>query len=371
MRTPAELLRRLTGRAPRLSGLRVAPEYNTDIFRTHPRLGPESSFRPADLGFGRPVAPGFHDTDQFAFEPIFHARMEPALRWYDSAADAPTRLVYAPFYLGISSLPYAAPEREAQVAEAFLSLAHAHPGKLFLLPFSRAHVELLRLGIVLPENVILLTHEKIAAGHRAIAVPYATGFHPATADEAPPPADRPVRGALIANWRKGLRERLMAEFRAAEGFVYQPIDVYRDRIGWVPTDDALRTTLELRRQTVLAVEPPGDTPSRRSLYESLYCGCIPVVFPAHGYRFPFEDRLDWSRLTLPVFLRQKGFVSPQVAGSFETLPELLAAVPDALIADKTAYIGRHRARLHYAMQDAGHDAIPWIFDEVARVAATL
>lgn len=41
---------------------------------------------------------------------------------------------------------------------------------------------------------------------------------------------------------------------------------------------SLARALELKRRSVFCLEPPGANPIRRSMYDSLLSGCIPVLF---------------------------------------------------------------------------------------------
>ncbi len=44
-------------------------------------------------------------------------------------------------------------------------------------------------------------------------------------------------------------------------------------------------------------QPAGDSPTRKSFYDSIMCGCIPVIFEK-GVRYPFQDIFIYERFTV-------------------------------------------------------------------------
>ena len=44
-------------------------------------------------------------------------------------------------------------------------------------------------------------------------------------------------------------------------------------------------------------QPPGDTATRKSFFDSILCGCIPVIFNSKVV-YPFMDILDYSTFTI-------------------------------------------------------------------------
>ena len=52
-------------------------------------------------------------------------------------------------------------------------------------------------------------------------------------------------------------------------------------------------------QCCFSFQPPGDTPTRKSFYDSLLSGCIPVIF-TRGVRYPFQDYVNYDNLMLNV-----------------------------------------------------------------------
>ena len=57
------------------------------------------------------------------------------------------------------------------------------------------------------------------------------------------------------------------------------------------------------RESVFCLQPPGDTNSRKSFYDALLNGCIPVTFQIANVShvtYPFESVLDYSKFTVKV-----------------------------------------------------------------------
>ena len=68
----------------------------------------------------------------------------------------------------------------------------------------------------------------------------------------------------------------------------------RDNCKWVATgkDRAhvnLASALGMYRNSIFCLNPPGDSPTRKGLFDSLLAGCIPVVFD----KYTLEDQYPW------------------------------------------------------------------------------
>ncbi|KAG2500736.1 hypothetical protein HYH03_001500 [Edaphochlamys debaryana] len=63
------------------------------------------------------------------------------------------------------------------------------------------------------------------------------------------------------------------------------------------SDSGILDLIRGMEQSWFCLQPHGDTPSRKGVYDSLLLGCIPVVFDRYVLdTFPFADVLDPSRL---------------------------------------------------------------------------
>ena len=54
-------------------------------------------------------------------------------------------------------------------------------------------------------------------------------------------------------------------------------------------------------RSVFCLQPPGDSPTRKSFYDSILCGCIPVIFNSNRKTvYPFDDLIDYSEFTVSI-----------------------------------------------------------------------
>ena len=110
-----------------------------------------------------------------------------------------------------------------------------------------------------------------------------------------------------------VRHSIMTQFRSKTQL---PIKEYYQKKGlpqqttlkamWLEigsTCDIVNKTMEWMRNSVFCLQPPGDTATRKSFFDSILSGCIPVIFEANWLNhvtYPFEDVLDYSKFTVTV-----------------------------------------------------------------------
>ena len=66
--------------------------------------------------------------------------------------------------------------------------------------------------------------------------------------------------------------------------------------------------MEWLTNSVFCLQPPGDSPSRKSFYDSIMAGCIPVIFETPGVGhiiYPFENVLDYSTFSVKIPANKK------------------------------------------------------------------
>ena len=60
----------------------------------------------------------------------------------------------------------------------------------------------------------------------------------------------------------------------------------------------LYTIISWTTKSVFCVQPPGDSPTRKSFYDSILSGCIPVLFKLnHTTEYPFEEWINYKDIT--------------------------------------------------------------------------
>jgi len=112
-------------------------------------------------------------------------------------------------------------------------------------------------------------------------------------------------------------------------------------------------------------QPGGDSPYRKSLYDSFLVGCIPVIFSQYNaFVAPWHF---WSnhRINSMVVLNATAYVS----GEFDVLA-YLASIDPVRIRKIQGTIAQHAHRLQYALDDYPDDAIDIILRGAWHMAKT-
>ncbi|PPD79947.1 hypothetical protein GOBAR_DD23098 [Gossypium barbadense] len=200
-------------------------------------------------------------TNQFMLEVIFHNRMKK----YDCLTDDSTlaSAVFVPYYAG-------------RIARDFRRKSNRKSdwGSNFrLLPES--------------ENITMLTIET-GYSKNDVAVPYPTYFHPANDfqvhqwQEFLRKQNRPYlfsfAGARRSRQKGSIRAEIIDQCQASNKLCN-----FMDCSLFNQCDDPLNL-MSLFRSSVFCLQPPGDSLTRRSTFDSILSGCIPVFFhPGSAY----------------------------------------------------------------------------------------
>ena len=238
-----------------------------------------------------------------------------------------------------------------------------------------------------------------------VSVPYPAVVHAARGDAGPPPwfaipeAARPKLVSFVGGMRQGggyagARERLRDDCVAAgeDVCVFRTLDGLKElrekqvakalalaqRLG-LPTegghnrssamglvdgteDDSCETIKSLKRSAVFCLEPGGDSPYRKSIFDSILLGCIPVVFSEYTNRVApwhwagFRDR---SRVLVDERRYRDGALD---------LIDYLRNIPRDEVRRMQATIARHAHALMYAVDDFPGDAVDLLLAGAHRLA---
>ena len=61
------------------------------------------------------------------------------------------------------------------------------------------------------------------------------------------------------------------------------------------------TTIPWMMRSLFCLQPPGDSPTRKSFYDSILSGCIPIIFKQKNpTEYPFSDKLNYGDFTYTV-----------------------------------------------------------------------
>lgn len=270
-------------------------------------------------------------------ELAFHRRMleYPCLTDDPSQANA----VYLPYYAGIDSLKYLFGPEVNSSFEHGLDLFHfltrfdspriwaanfghdhflvmARPAWDFSQPLSIDPPIFGTSFLELPEfyNVTALTLEARAYPWQERAIPYPTSFHPPNLiylDSWMTRVRRSRRTTLMLfaggggisvnpNVRRSIRlECDNATRMSVNGTGYTKLCDFVDCSNGVCEHDPIRF-MKPMLQATFCLQPPGDTPSRRSAFDGILAGCIPVFFEdltskkQYGWHLPEEKYQEFS-----------------------------------------------------------------------------
>lgn len=251
-------------------------------------------------------------TEQFSLELLFHERLKeyPCLTQDPKLATA----LYIPYYAALdAAFTLFSPQLHIRdrLVQRLLGWLSGNPTwtkfkgekKHFMAlgriswDFSRSEDSLTGWGSALlsqPElaNVTKLLIERKTWTHDEIAIPYPTSFHPSSDRDLKLWQDNlrkgPKREWLCSfigstsrgtEWSRALRAELAMQCDRAENGTCR--EVKCNEYGMPGTVDCTRRpehVTALFRSSTFCLQPPGDSPTRKGIFDSLLAGCIPVLF---------------------------------------------------------------------------------------------
>lgn len=80
------------------------------------------------------------------------------------------------------------------------------------------------------------------------------------------------------------------------------------------------TTIPWMMKSVFCLQPPGDSPTRKSTFDSILSGCIPVLFSEEfKMEYPFQRFLDYSEFSITI---DKQLLSQQNKNVFDIIQQI-------------------------------------------------
>ncbi|PHT58127.1 hypothetical protein CQW23_00490 [Capsicum baccatum] len=321
---------------------RLPPQFNLDLLSNCSEYPLFDDFCPylANYGLGKKTHSKSHSwyrTDPFMLELIFHRRMleYPCLTSDPSLANA----IYVPYYGGLDSLRFLyGPEVNSSYQhglDLYEYLVHgdlpdvwsrhyghdhfmvmARPAWDFSQPLNSNPLYFGTSFLELPEfyNVTALTLEGRAYPWQEQAIPYPTSFHPPNLAFFKSWVNRVRRsrrtalmlfaggGGISANPNVRRSIRLECDdvtSLSANGTGYDKLCDFVDCSNGVCQHDPIRF-MKPMLQASFCLQPPGDTPTRRSTFDGILAGCIPVFFEdlsakkQYGWHLPEEKYEEFS-----------------------------------------------------------------------------
>ncbi|XP_065861560.1 probable xyloglucan galactosyltransferase GT14 [Euphorbia lathyris] len=252
----------------------------------------------------------WYSTNQFLLEVIFHNRMKnyKCLTTDSSIASA----IYVPFYAGLEIGRYlwgAEISVRDKSAHDFVNWVSTKPewGKMFgrdhffvagriSWDFRRQtdnHTDWGSKLRFLPEsrNMSMLAIEA-SSWNNDYAIPYPTCFHPSSNNDLFEWQDKMRRqkrtylfsfaGAPRPDLQKSIRGKIIEECQASENLC-KLLECNYGANGRITCDNPV-SVMKLFQNSVFCLQPTGDSYTRRSMFDSILAGCIPVFFhPGTAY----------------------------------------------------------------------------------------
>ncbi|XP_062099083.1 probable xyloglucan galactosyltransferase GT17 [Humulus lupulus] len=359
----------------------LPPEFNIALLQRCRKLNVYTDMCPhvANRGLGQPISPlgsstapsltrpSWYATHQFITEMIFHARVENhACRTWDPER---ATLFYIPFYGGLDA---SSKFREANLTERdalsvrLVDFVQQQPwwkrnqGKDHFLVLGRTAWDFMRTGqgvdfganclLNLPavKNMSVLTVERQPwQGSNQHGIPYPSYFHPSTWQEVRTwqvkvrNSKRPHLFSFIGGPRKGLEKAAIRD----ELITQCSLSTRCELLKCGSKCHEPSHVIGVMSRSVFCLQAPGDSFTRRSTFDSVLAGCIPVFFSQHTaysqYRwFLPEDISEYS-----VFFDEKSEASRRIE-------EELAKIPDERVEQMREKVTALIPRLTYTHPNA-------------------
>ncbi|KAH9557789.1 hypothetical protein CY35_07G102900 [Sphagnum magellanicum] len=328
-----------------------------------------------NYGFGQMVskstaaplfAKDWYGTDAYMLEVIFHARMQryKCLTNSESEADA----FFIPYFAGIDALnslytdnrtETLGPELVAWLQDNATAPWQRHGGHDHFLIAGRTAYDFARplegsfdnwgtTLLNLPElaNITDLTLEGRKWLGMDQAIPYPTGFHPATAGSLRKWTDQvlTVSRRYLFAFSGALRPSMTTSIR---GSLYDQCLRATTRCSLLDCSKikCSHNPVPIYSSLLLAefcLQPRGDTATRRSVFDSIIAGCIPVFFHEdtaynqYSWHLPTTDPQKFSVFIPEEGIKNGSIVVEEVLGSYsksrisEMRDELIKLIPGSL-----------------------------------------
>ncbi|XP_020271431.1 xyloglucan galactosyltransferase KATAMARI1 homolog [Asparagus officinalis] len=309
-------------------------KFNSDLISACHDLSTWTDMCPftANAGLGPPIGnpdgilseTGWYNTNQFTLELIFHNRM----KTYDCLTTNPSlaSAIYVPFYAGLDIGRYLwghnSSVRDASAVDLIRWLKSRPEwsrmdGRDHFFVAGRITWDFRRLSeygdwgstlLLMPEakNMTCLVIESSPWHSNDVGIPYPTYFHPSTNAEVVSwqermrSLERPwlfsFAGAPRPNTTGSIRDLLIEQCRSSE----------RCKLLECPSGPSKchspSRVMKLFQSSVFCLQPQGDSYTRRSTFDSMLAGCIPVFFHPGSAYVQYVWHLPRNYTTYSVFI---------------------------------------------------------------------
>ncbi|KAE8039069.1 hypothetical protein FH972_011516 [Carpinus fangiana] len=334
-------------------------------------------------------------TNQFLLEVIFHNRMKQykCLTNDSSMASA----IFVPYYAGLDVsrfLWYSNTSMRDAASLGLVKWLRRKPewkkmwGRDHFLVAGRITWDFRRVRekdsdwgnklMLLPEsrNMTMLVIESSPWDNNDFAIPYPTYFHPSSDNEVFRWQTRMRRqkrryffsfaGAPRPNLQDSIRTEIIEQCRASVGRKCRLLEC-RDRANKCYNPSHL---MKMFQTSVFCLQPPGDSFTRRSAFDSILAGCIPVFFhPGSAYvQYLWHLPKDYTKYS--VFIPANDVKSGKVS-----IQNILLRIPKAKVRAMREEVIRLIPRVIYAhprsrletLEDAFDITVKGVLERVERI----
>ncbi|XVE67505.1 hypothetical protein DITRI_Ditri08aG0166400 [Diplodiscus trichospermus] len=337
-----------------------------------------------DMDLGSSDCNPWFATHQFIAEMIFHARVEnhPCRTWDPAKAN----LFYVPFYGGLHVSSKFREQnhiiRDALAVRLVDYLLdkptwHKNNGRDHFIALGRTSWDFMRtdsgpdfganclLNLPSVKNMSVLTVERNPwQGSNQHGIPYPSYFHPSTEDQMSTwqrmmrQSDRPYFFSFIGAPRKGLDKAAIRN-----EMIKQCMESTRCKLlkcdGGNPKCYNPSEILSVMRESQFCLQAPGDSFTRRSTFDSILSGCIPVFFSRHTAYTQYAWFLPAEASKYSVYMDENGDESKRIE-------QELLKIPNEEVERMRATVIDMIPRLTYAHPNASNGDLG--FEDVVDVA---
>ena len=126
--------------------------------------------------------------------------------------------------------------------------------------------------------------------------------------------------------------------------------------------NSTRDIVPWMQNSVFCLHPTGATETRKSFYDSMLCGCIPVIMTHYGNPYPFKQYIEYDKFSIHIPFTQ--FVSNNIS-----IYDILSKIPMSKVDNLQLNLKRLTQYMQYSIPDGKttdeNDAIRMIFMELS------
>lgn len=329
-------------------------------------------------GFGTSIRnrTGWYATDLYMLELVFHRRMKK----YQCLVSDPGRAdsFYIPYYIGLDALRYLYGKERDKASDHGVELVswldknarwswRKRGGMDHFMVTGRTAWDLSKsttakgttwgtslLELPAMENVTTLLVESRTWVDREQAVPYLTSFHPSSQRELKEwtgtvaSARRDFLFAFVGAERRGLGIRRAVIEQCSNSPKCVMVNCAMLKCSHRP--EAVMTEL---LKANFCLQPSGDSPTRRSTFDALIAGCIPVFFRRDSAYEQYTWHLPSDPETYSVFIAEERMVSSRKALKIEDVLSSYSQEKIRKMREKIVEIMPSLLYMNFAEKDGG------------------